>query len=288
MIAIALLAVVGLSSCDANKSKIEELTNKFATAVKNNDVATIYDIYPDAKQMENLNLPKSIDLEDIDVEKDEKSGNYIANIKNSRDQRLIFKSTGKENFQIADSYSLFDVDKQFADMAVSTGIPIKQLSDLKLNSLLKEDGDFIKFLKKKYGGLTSINITAFDATYNRSYSMVEISQNIRNDGKFAVKGKDYDVIFHFSDRNGIAASSTKTMEGVDLVPGETFTFIFTLNGYETPAREHALCWDVTFNQKGGTSLKDILKKAKLTGSEYTEFEQQAKENKDVKSEVNKK
>ncbi|WP_153081160.1 hypothetical protein [Segatella copri] len=45
------------------------------------------------------------------------------------------------------------------------------------------------------------------------------------------------------------------------------------------AYNHSLSWTVTFNQKGGNTLKDILKKAKFTGSEYTEF---TKENKDVK------
>lgn len=150
-----------------------------------------------------------------------------------------------------------------------------------MNTLLKEDGDFIKFLKKKYGGLTDLKLTNFDGVYNCTYSWVNIEQNIRNDGKFSVKGNDYDVVFRFKDNDGLAAPSTKTMEGVDLAPGETFTYAFQLNGYSNSARNHALTWSVKFNQKGGTSLKDILKKAKLTGSEYTEFEQQDKENKDT-------
>lgn len=288
IITIVLVALLGLSSCDSNKSKVEELTNKFATAVKSNDVATIYDMYPDAKQMENLKLPNGIVMADIDVTKDETTGFYVANIKNSRDQKLIFKPIDKENFQIADSYSLFDIDKQFSDLAVSTGIPLKKLSDLKLNSLLQENSDFIKFLKKKYGGLTDIKLTSFDGVYNCTYDWVDVEQNIRNDGNFPVKGKDYDVVFRFKDNDGISASSTKTMEGVDLAPGETFTYTFQLNGYSSSARDHALTWSVKFNQKGGTSLKDILKKAKLTGSEYTEFEQQAKEDKDTSSKKNKK
>lgn len=288
IITIALMAVLGLSSCDSNKSKVEELTNKFATAVKNNDVATIYDMYPDAKQMENLKLPNGIVMADIDVVKDEKTGFYVANIKNSRDQKLIFKPTDKENFQIADSYSLFDIDKQFSDLAVNTGIPLKKLSDLKLNTLLQDNSDFIKFLKKKYGGLTDIKLTSFDGVYNCSYDWVNVEQNIRNDGDFPVKGNDYDVVFRFKDNDGFAAASTKTMEGVDLAPGETFTYTFQLNGYSNSARSHALTWSVKFNQKGGTSLKDMLKKAKLTGSEYSEFEQQAKEDKDTSSKKNKK
>ena len=52
---IALIAVLGLSSCDPNKSKVEEMTNQFVTALQNNDVATIYDLYPDAKLVSNMN-----------------------------------------------------------------------------------------------------------------------------------------------------------------------------------------------------------------------------------------
>ena len=49
IITIALMAVLGLSSCDSNMSTVEDLTNQFVTALQNNDVATIYDLYPDAK-----------------------------------------------------------------------------------------------------------------------------------------------------------------------------------------------------------------------------------------------
>ena len=39
---IALIAVLGLSSCDSYKSKVEEKTSQFVTALQNKDVATIY------------------------------------------------------------------------------------------------------------------------------------------------------------------------------------------------------------------------------------------------------
>ena len=49
IITIALMAVLGLSSCDSNKSTVEDLTNQFIAAVKDGDKATAYDIYPAAK-----------------------------------------------------------------------------------------------------------------------------------------------------------------------------------------------------------------------------------------------
>ena len=57
IITIALMAVLGLSSCDSNMSTVEDLTNQFVTALQNNDVATIYDLYPDAKLVSNIGCP---------------------------------------------------------------------------------------------------------------------------------------------------------------------------------------------------------------------------------------
>lgn len=274
LVAVLLLAALLLASCNGEKSKVKELTGHFAAAVKNNDVATIYDMYPDAKRLDHMKLPKSIDMADIDVEKDEQTGNYTASIKNSREQKLVFKPTDKETFQISDSYGLFEIDTIYSELAVKTGVPLKKLSDLKRGELFKEDGGFVTFIKKEYADLTNIKLTDFNACYFWKYGMVYVEQNIRNDGDFAVKGKDYDVVFNFHDANKICASSTKSKAGVDLAPGATFTFTFQLNGYGSAADNGSLYWRVRFNQKGGKSLMDLLKKAKFTGTEYSEFLQQ--------------
>ena len=57
IITIALMAVLGLSSCDSNKSTVEDLTNQFIAAVKDGDKATVHDIYPGAKLYGDLSLP---------------------------------------------------------------------------------------------------------------------------------------------------------------------------------------------------------------------------------------
>ncbi len=271
-----MVAVLGLASCDSNKSKIEELTNQFASAVKSNDVATIYDIYPEAKNLDNMALPSSIEMGDIEVAKDEKTGNYTATIKNSKEQKVIFKADADGKFQIADTYGVFDIDKSYIDLAISAGVPVKKLSDLTLASLLKQDGDFLQFIEEQYADLTDINLTDYEGTYVCQYRMIYIRQNIKNDGDYAVKGKDYDVVFTFKDSSGQCATSSKTMEGVDLAPGETFTYEFQLNGYTSAANKHTFNWTVKFNQKGGNAFKDLLKKAKFTGEEYSEFLKQQK------------
>lgn len=270
-ILLALMAVFCLSSCDKNKSQIEEKTKAFAEALKTNDVATIYDIYPDARKVANMELPNGVQMADIEVEKDDATGNYTATIKNPREQKLVYKVLGEDKYQIVDSYSLFDIDKDFTDLAVKTGIPLKSLSDRKLNELFKEDGEFISYIKGKFVGVTDFNLFAFDGVYNRYSSWVNIEQNIMNRGKFRVKGTDYDVLFRFTDKNGQCAPSTKTIAGVDLEPGETFTYSFQINGFGPSAYNHALSWEVVFNQKRGDSLKDLLKKAKFNGAEYDDF-----------------
>ena len=110
------MAVLGLSSCDSNKSTVEDLTNQFVTALQNNDVATIYDLYPDAKLVSNMKLPRVIQLADIDVEKDNATGNYTATIRNPREQKLEFKVVGNDQWQIVDSYGLFNIDEQYSDL----------------------------------------------------------------------------------------------------------------------------------------------------------------------------
>lgn len=63
------MAVLGLSSCDSNKSTVEDLTNQFIAAVKDGDKATAYDIYPAAKLYGDLSLPDSIEKGDLDIQK---------------------------------------------------------------------------------------------------------------------------------------------------------------------------------------------------------------------------
>lgn len=275
---LLLLCFFAITSCDSNKSKIEEKAKLFTEALKTKDVATIYDMYPDSKLVSHMTLTANVAPADMEVVKDEATGLYTANFKNARDQKLIFKVTGKDTYQIIDSYGFFDIEPLYSDLAVKSGVPLKKLSDQKLKELFKDDGAFLAFIKDEFGGLTKLNLSEHDGTYTRNYSIVEINDNIRNDGSFPVKGSDYNVVFRFWDAGGNSASTTKTMDGVDLAPGETFTFTFSIEGFATSAYNSQLGWDVTFRQKGGSSLKDIMKKAKFTGQEYDEFlKQQAKD-----------
>lgn len=275
---IALLAIFFLSSCDKKKSQVEEQTKAFVVAIKSKDVATIYDMYPDAKLLSNMKLPTSIQMADVDVVKDEATGDYTATIKNQREQKLVFKVMGEDEFKIFDSYNLLEIDKDYINLAVKSGVPLKALSDQKLKELLKEDSPYIAFIKDKFKGVTDFKLSSYDGVYNKNPNInwVNIEQNIKNDGEFRVKGTDYNVSFHFVDMLGECAPSTKTIAGVDLEPGESFTYSFQLSGYEFSAYNRSLSWTVTFDQKRGGTMEDMLKKAKFTGTEYDEYIQNNK------------
>lgn len=277
---LLLLCCFAFTACDSNKSKIEEKVKQFTEALKTKDVATIYDMYPNSKLANHMTLTTNVAPGDLEVVKDEATGNYTANFKNARDQKLIFKVTGKDTYQIIDSYGFFDIEPLYSDLAVKSGVPLKKLSDQKLKELFKDGGPFLSFIKNKYGGLTDINLYFYDGMWTsmNNWTSLQIQHNVRNDGDFPVKGSDYDVVFNFYDTDGVAPQSSKTMDGVDLAPGESFTYTFQINSYLSTAYNHTLAWTVYFNQKGGGTMKDIMKKAKFTGQEYSEFlQQQTKE-----------
>lgn len=279
-IVLLLMCCITMISCDSNKSKIEEKAKQFTEALKTKDVATIYDMYPDSKLANHMTLTTNVAPADMEVVKDEATSLYTANFKNARDQKLIFKVTGKDTYQIIDSYGFFDIEPLYSDLAVKSGVPLKKLSDQKLKELFKDGGPFLTFIKNKYGGLTDINLTFYDGIWKsmNNWMNLQIEHNVRNDGDFPVKGSDYDVVFNFYDTDGVAPQSSKTMDGVDLAPGESFTYSFTLDGYSRVAYNHTLAWTVYFNQKGGGTMKDLMKKAKFTGQEYNEFlQKQAKD-----------
>lgn len=286
LLCMFLLLSFVLVSCDKTKGKVEEKAKQFVESVNGKDVATIYDMYPNAKSATNMELPDKISTTEIEVVKDTATGNYIANLQNPRDQRLIFKPINENTFKIVDSYGLFQLDEMYSDMAVKTGVPLKKLSDQKLKELFSEDGKYLEFIKEKFSHLSKLNLYYYDGVYNCSYNVVEVTQNIENIGDFAVKGSDYNVIFRFIDKRDISAPSTKCMDGVDLAPGESFTYTFNVDGYSSAAYEHEFTWSVSFEQKGGDSFKDLMKKAKFTGNEYTEFLKEeansAKQKKNIK------
>ena len=152
------MAVLGLSSCDSNKSTVEDLTNQFIAAVKDGDKATAYDIYPAAKLYGDLSLPESIEKGNLDIQKNEKDSSYIVSIKNTRMSKIIFKPTDNKTFKIINTFSVLKLDSVSNELALKTGVPIKKMPDLELGKLMLESSDFISYLINKYSNNMSLSL----------------------------------------------------------------------------------------------------------------------------------
>ncbi len=263
-----------LASCDKNKGKVENLTNQFIEAVNGNDKATVYDMFPDIKTLEKLSIPDSIPAGEVTVSKDDKSGNYIASINNSRSQKILFKPEGEETFKIQDTYCIFELDSANKELALKTGVPMKQITDKALNNLFIDDSEYLKFLFEKYSDVVNGNLISESGTYAWSGGWnpaVTVTQPIRNIGNVPISWNEYTVEFYFYTPSGAAASSKMVEQGVDLQPGEAYTYTLYTPGYYRAAIDHDFTWTVTFTYKNRSPLDALLQYAKFSGKEYDEF-----------------
>lgn len=269
------IALLLLTSCDQNKGKIEKLTNLFIAAVNGHDKATIYDMFPDIKTLENLSIPDSIPIGDITIKKDETTGGYIASIDNTRSQKILFKSDGANNFKIQDTYCIFEIDSVYNELALKTGVPLKQITDRKVSELFVEDSEYLNFLYEEYSSVINGNLTYESGTWNAHggwYPSVNVSQPIRNVGTVPIKADEYTVEFNFYCPNGTAGSQKIVEVGVDLQPGEAYTFmVYPMSGYYNACMNHDFNWTVSFVYKNRSPLDALLQYAKFSGKEYNDF-----------------
>lgn len=231
------MAVLGLSSCDSNKSTVEDLTNQFIAAVKDGDKATAYDIYPAAKLYGDLSLPESIEKGDLDIQKNEKDSSYIVSIKNTRMSKIIFKSTDNKTFKIINTFSVLKLDSVSNELALKTGVPIKKMPDLELGKLMLESSDFISYLINKYSNNMSLSLIKETGNYGWRRDATglhcQIDQPIRNTGAEMVKGSDYTVEITIMQSSTGIIKAKKVHQGVDLASGESTIFQMTYLNYTT-------------------------------------------------------
>ena len=148
-ITILTFCILLCCACDSdkNKVKIKEVTDMFVSAINAKDKATIYSIYPNAKNINNMSLPDSIQKGDITIEKND-SVSYIVSIANARMQKLVFEVKSENEVVLNDTYSVLELDSASLELAIQTGVPVKEISDLNVSKLLDVEGDYIEFLKK--------------------------------------------------------------------------------------------------------------------------------------------
>ena len=271
---ILTLSALCFCACDSNKGKVEELSNQFISAVNAKDKASIYNIYPNAKNLSNMTLPESIQIGDLSVEKND--SNYVVTIANARQQKLVFKVLGENQIEMVESYSILDLDSAAMELAIKTGVPVKQIPDLVISKLMDIGGNFIEYLNTQYSGALKGGLIREGGTWEaqRAYGgNVTVAQPIRNVSDVPIKGSEYNVEFTFYCPNGTSnARLKKVEEGIDLEPNEATTiYVFPGGGYVDACYENDFSWTVSFVYKNLSAINRLLKYVKFSGNEYNDY-----------------
>ena len=285
-----IMVALSIISCDSNKGKVEDQTKQLIACINNKDKATLGEMYREALNLSNMKIPKSIETGELSIDKDT-AGFYVVSIANARKQKLVFAVDNDEQAKIFKMYSILELDSASTELAVKTGCPIKKIDDLSLSKLISEEGDFVKFLTNKYSDKISGNLVAGTGQWQCQggwYPTVTVYQPIRNNGNTSIKGNEYNVEITYYCPNGSASSQTSVQEGVDLEPGEAYTYILSPgSAYYNSCRARDFDWIVYFTYKNQSPIQALLKYVRFTGKEYLEYLQQQVKGKKIDKNVNK-
>jgi hypothetical protein len=256
----AFVALGFCTSCDANKGKVADLAEKFIQAIEENDKIQLYEIYPNVRQMEVVEFPKSVG-DDIDVEFDETDSVYIAKFNDK--QSLIVKKYGEDKFQIIDSYQVFKLDSLTYELAAKVGAPVKSKSDLWNAKYFDDDSHFISWL-----GYNSSKIISTDNGYYWSNGRIE--ERVTNHSKHSFGWDEYSIQYEFKNRKTGEIVATHTVTGSSLAPGESYTESFRKEGLSYYASRSLLSWGsskIVFKEK--YQAHAYAKFGEFKGDEYS-------------------
>lgn len=275
-----------LCSCDPNKDKVLEVANQFINAVNANDKPSVFNIYPDAKNLSNSSIPDSIQNGKFTIDKNS-NGLYVVSINNNKQQRMVFEVKENNSIILKDTYSVLELDSAALELGVKTGIPLKQISDLENSKLLDETGSFVSYLSAVYADAINGNIVSESGTYewSRYYGgNVTVTQPFRNTGNAPIKGSDYNIEFNFYCPNGTAARKKIVEAGVDLEPNEAASInVYPGGGYVNACYEHDFSWTVSFVYKNMSPIIALLKNVTFKGNEYDEYMKNKESDKNEKN-----
>ena len=132
--------MVCMVSCDSHKAEIEKKITIFEQALASNDSNTIRTIYPLAASCDSIDF--SIGDADIDIEKGDSIGRYIAKL-NDKELTIEVSDDGKITF--VDSRNVLLYGKKKMDFAQSTGWIEEGMSDAQIIQRFADKG-FINYL----------------------------------------------------------------------------------------------------------------------------------------------
>ena len=132
--------MVCMVSCDSHKAEIEKKITIFEQALASNDSNTIRTIYPLAASCDSIDF--SIGDADIDIEKGDSIGRYIAKL-NDKELTIEVSDDGKITF--VDSRNVLLYGKKKMDFAQSTGWIEEGMSAAQIIQRFADKG-FINYL----------------------------------------------------------------------------------------------------------------------------------------------
>jgi hypothetical protein len=268
------LPALFLTSCDKNFDKAEEMSKQFIMAYNDNDKASVYEMLPAIKNCENLSISGTIGQGDeIDVEKDDSTGYYIATINEQKQQRLIFAADSTGMVQMIDAFGVFEIDSVAEELALKAGVPLKKLPDLELSKLLNPQSDFICDLEltKQIAPLWS-NYGAYSWGRNANGYFVSMNFTVQNSSSYPVNGKDYYLLVTPRQTYTDNTFATKTVDGVDIAPNETREFNVIEPSLYKYANQRKLSYSVEIKFRSESKLSFLLKYGTFNGDEYEDYQ----------------
>ncbi len=273
--------IISLTSCDKNNGKAKEIAEQFITAINDGDKAAVFEIFPQLNEFENLEMATEIKGEDRSVEKDEESGNYIVTVDKKRNQRLVFGLDSIGDLHMLDTYGVFHLDSLSNELALRTGVPQKKISDIEQAKLLKPDSYYMQYLKELPAVQDNMMLTASSGAYSWRtgvYSYVRLNFSVTNNGSITMPGSDYYLLVDIKQRStGNTISNQKTVDGIDIAPGESREFNVAADECIRYATNRDISYYVTVKYRCESEIEMLLDYGKFNGKEYDEYISNGKE-----------
>ncbi len=181
-----LLLLGGLYSC-SGKGELEKFVQEFKTAVDNGDREAMSKMYPALEQGDQL----SFDIDDIDVEKTDRAGVFIARLGDDVDMTIERSQDG--TLTITESHGLFTFPKENWDFAKACGQYKAELTDVENRKRMNDTG-FRAFLGDRLLADLRSQVTATVKISDDAWgSMGKIITTVNNNSDIPLKGGDYVV-----------------------------------------------------------------------------------------------
>lgn len=215
------LAMVLFASC--TESKMKNFAEEFATAINNNDKATIAKLYPNSNLAEAL----KIDFVKDSLSVEEVADTFVVSYGKGTSISIVKDSEGE--LQIVDSHKLFSYSESRMDFALKTGWIKEGMSDLQIANQFS-DTVFVNYLTRKNIEQIKTKLIVksvndrysqdqfYDSHYNMTMTAVYTTATIQNNTDFDISGSDYEVSVSYCQPHD------KTFPGKDIKKGETQTF----------------------------------------------------------------